>query len=235
MILETPLRRKLDDLRLDSDIRDALLAEMQRRFGQERAWELAGEEWLLDWARWGAFVEEVQLASGSWSAGFLIEHVGGLMKEFLFALFRVVASQEHGPQRSNAMALQALRAVGFSRGEAGGDGNNCLADSLLQLLMSHGFVAEGVDRVMACRANREHLETQAHLVPRDIHGFLDFGGYLQHDRHAQPTLEFFFDRFGCSEDLLPSAGFRVVVHARSDDDEHPGAVLGRSWNFICLI
>ena len=99
--------------------------------------------------------------------------------------------------------------------------NDCLADSLLQLLIFHGIVADDVDRKAACLANRVRLEAQEDLVPRDVDGCLDFGGFLQHHRHARPTVEFFCERFGCSEDVLPVAGFRLVVHARSDDDAHP--------------
>jgi hypothetical protein len=31
------------------------------------------------------------------------------------------------------------------------------------------------------------------LVPRDTNGCVDFGGYLQHHRHAEPTLKFFLN------------------------------------------
>ncbi len=222
-MLDTHLCRKLSALRLDEDIVDAVLAEMQRLFGQGLAWELAGAEWLLSWGRWELFVEEVQRAAGSWSEGLLVHHARRLIKEFLFALCRVVASQvgRGGPVRTNEGALQELRAAGFVRREAMMWGNNCLADSLLQLLIFHGIVAEGVGRKTACSVNRARLEEQEDLVPRDVHGCVDFGGYLQHDRHAQPTLEFFFELFACSAEVLPAAGFRLVVHARSDDDEHP--------------
>ena len=221
-ILSTPLCKKLSDLRLDGDVMNALLAEMQARFGEDVAWELAGAEWLLAWRRWETFAEEVHVAAGSWSEGFLVVHVQRLMEEFLFALRRVVVAQERGPQRSNEEALHGLRAFGLERGvgEVWGE-NDCLADSLLQLLIFHGVVAEGVVRKTACLANRVRLEAQEDLVPRDIDGNVDLGGFLQHHRHAEPTAEFFFEWYACSEAVLPSAGFRLVVHARSDDDQHP--------------
>ena len=223
-ILETPLCRKLRALRLDGDIVDAVLAEMQRLFGQGLAWDLAGAEWLLEWGRWEVFVEEVQRAAGSWSEGLLVHHVHLRIEEFLFALRRVVAAQveQGGAERTNEGALEVLRAAGFQRGVGRIWGeNDCLADSLLQLLIFHGVVADDVDRKTACLANRVRLEAQEDLVPRDIDGCVDFGGFLQHHRHARPTVEFFLEWFGCSGEVLPVAGFRLVVHARSDDEAHP--------------
>ena len=221
-ILWTPLARKFADLRLDQDIAASVLAWMQERFGQGFAWELACAPWLLAWARWESFVEEVQVAAASWSEGLLVFHARVKIEELLFALQRVVLSQQPRPQRSNTAALHQLLAAGLERrdGMVWGE-NDCLADSLLQLLIFHGVIPEGVDRKAACLANRARLEAVAELVPRDMDGRVDFGGYLQHHRHAQPTLDFFIEWFACPEVVLPSAGFRLVVHARSDDDETP--------------
>ena len=142
-ILSTPLARKLAGLRLDEDIAVSVLAEMQMRFGQGLAWELARAPWLLEWARWQNFVEEVQVAAGSWSEGLLVFHVKGKIEELLFALQRVVMAQQPRPERSNDAALNQLLAAGLERrdGKVWGE-NDCLADSLLQLLIFHGVVPD---------------------------------------------------------------------------------------------
>ena len=119
-MLDTHLCRKLSALRLDEDIVDAVLAEMQRLFGQGLAWELAGAEWLLSWGRWELFVEEGQRAAGSWSEGLLVHHARRLIKEFLFALCRVVASQVgRGGARANERGCAPGAACGRFRAEGG--------------------------------------------------------------------------------------------------------------------
>ncbi len=149
-------------------------------------------------------------------------HVAPVLGEFLFALFRVVAAQVPDPARSNEEAILTLLGAGLVCGTGQvWDDNACMADSLLQLLIFHGVVPEDAERKSACLANRAHLEARPELVPRDRDGHEVYGGYLQHHRHAEPTLQFFIAWFACSPEVLPAAGFRLVVHARSDDEAHP--------------
>ncbi len=221
-LLQTRLATKLRLLGLEEDVLQPVLAEMQRKFGEGLAWQLAGKEWLLDWERWALFVSEVQVQKQTWNEGVFVFHVWPVVGEFLFALSRVVAAQMPDAVRSNDEAIRTLRDAGLVCGTGQVWGHNaCLMDSLLQLLMFHGVVREDVDRYSACKANREHLEARPELVPRDVHGHEDYGGYLQHHRHAEPTLQFFIAWFACSPEVLPAAGFRLVVHARSDDQAHP--------------
>ena len=195
------LALKLRGLNLDGGILEAVLAELEHEFGLVVALALSGEQWLLDWERWAVFVGEVRAEAQTWSAGFLVIHARHVIKEFFFALRRVVLSQQAGWQehtRSDAEALGSLQAAGFRHvvGQVWGR-NQCLADSLLQTLIAHELVAGEVDRRKACQENRAHLEAHEALVPRDIHGNVDLGGYLQHHRHAAATLKFFLEHFGC--------------------------------------
>ena len=221
-LLQTRLATKLRLLRLEEDILLPVLAEMQMKLGEVLALKVAGEQWLLDWERWGLFVAEVQVQKQTFTEGVFVLHVAPVLGEFLFALFRVVAAQVPDPARSNEEAILTLLGAGLVCGTGQvWDDNACMADSLLQLLIFHGVVPEDAERKSACLANRAHLEARPELVPRDRDGRQVYGGYLQHHRHAEPTLQFFFEWFACSPEVLPAAGFRLVVHARSDDEAHP--------------
>ena len=62
----------------------------------------------------------------------------------------------------------------FGKGEVWGQ-NDCLADSLLQLLVAHGVLDESIsrdERREACRLNRCLLETSVdeRLRPRSVYG-----------------------------------------------------------------
>ena len=218
-ILQTRLCRRLVELRLEEDILEAVLGQLQVMFGQGRAWELANRAGFADVERWEHFVADVQQAKNSWSEGLFIVHVQRHVSELLFALQRAFGVEK---EISNEEAKDVLRLAGFEYriGKIWGE-NDCLADSLLQLLIFHGLVPEGSDRKRACLDNRVRLESSPDLVPRNIRGRLDFGGFLQHHRHAEATLDFFFERFASCMDLLPAAGVRLLVHTRSDDEEHP--------------
>ena len=73
--------------------------------------------------------------------------------------------------------------------------NQCLADSLLQLLVHHRLVPADVDREGLCALNRIELESDEVTVPRSRDGVKDPGGFLEHNRHAGPSLQFFLQVF----------------------------------------
>jgi hypothetical protein len=219
----THLYGKLVALYLDAvDVVVPLLGELQQIFGQGVAWELAQSDWLVAWPRWDNFAEEFLIAAGRCGGGSLSDPVSlMLLRELLFALQRFVRNRSVG-RLTDQGKIDALRALGFewSHGEIWGK-NNCLADSILQLLIKHGLVASEVDRKAACWANRVAIENKAELVPRRQNGSVWFGGYLQHHRHAEAIIRFFFDRFRCRAADLPAAGFVVYCHANYDDNDHP--------------
>jgi hypothetical protein len=197
---------------------------MLYRFGDRKAWQLVDDDdddWLLVWDRWVAFASELQELRVTWDceACLFLDHVKHLLQELLFALFRVVDAQAPVSDVTNDERLAELEARGFTKrnGQVWGE-NDCLADSLLQLLISSNVVPEGVDRELACKQNRWNLERQPALVPRTRSGRKDLGGMLQHHRHATATLHFFLDWFSCDLLSFPVSGVRLSVHARYDGD-----------------
>jgi hypothetical protein len=197
---------------------------MLYRFGDRKAWQLVDDDdddWLLVWDRWVAFASELQELRVTWDceACLFLDHVKHLLQELLFALFRVVDAQAPVTDVTNDERLAELEARGFTKrnGQVWGE-NDCLADSLLHLLISSNVVPEGVDRELACKQNRWHLERQAALVPRTRSGRKDLGGMLQPHRPATATLRFFLDWFSCDLLSFPVSGVRLSVHARYDGD-----------------
>ena len=81
--------------------------------------------------------------------------------------------------------------------------SDCLADSLLQLLVAHDILPEeinengGCDRDLACAANRDHLwwHENRDLRPKNYAGVEDYETYLEHDRHADEIVSFFMEWF----------------------------------------
>ena len=80
----------------------------------------------------------------------------------------------------------------------------------------------GIDRQVACLANRARLEAVPETRAQGHERLCGFWWLLATSPACGTDVEvFFFEWFSCSERVLPSAGFRLVVHARSDDDDHP--------------
>ena len=215
VLLGTRLGNRLQELSLGGTVLEALLAQLQQIFGDGAAYALADDtEWVVTWNRWESFAVEVLEHGAELGDALLTE-----MRDLLFAFSRIAADNVEQPERTNEEALHDLFARGFERrrGHVWGE-NQCLADSLLQLLIFHGLVDENVDRKHLCAENRRELEDDPITVPRNRWGQWDFGGYLQHDRHAEPTLRFFLGQAASSLRRVPAAGFRLIVHARSDHE-----------------
>ena len=131
--------------------------------------------------------------------------------------------------RTDAERLNELQRGGLDRrvGRVWGR-NDCCADSLLQLLIVHGILPEDIsepERDAACEANRFAL---VHGVgenrPRDLRGRDDPSAFLEHDRHAEPTVEFFMRWF--NQRLLrelPDEGIELTVYSRVDSPTLPPA------------
>jgi hypothetical protein len=144
---------------------------------------------------------------------------------------------------SDDETLRDLERLGFRKGDGKVWGDSqCLADSLLQLLQEYGVLSMAIsdkERKDACAENRRRLNVHLDLAlrPRARCAFtgVDMGedpwAYLQHDVHAEPTVEFFLEWFGEAGKRtgeLPAGGIKLMVFSRFDS-----ALGGRSVLRIC--
>ena len=100
---------------------------------------------------------------------------------------------------------QLLREENLKKHEASGAGNNCLAHSLLKVLLHERFFPPmtAAEELELCEKNRRALVRHAdeRLRPRvrDANNSIVAGArheaaFLQHDLHAAPTVQFFFEQ-----------------------------------------
>ena len=214
-------------LHLPGDLVAATCRALEENLGVGAARALASEPWFVELERWRFFAIDVLdvLQEEDDPIAMLVEL--GMLQELVFGVCRtavVQASQDVVVRTTDEEALHALRAQGWSKGvgQVWGE-NDCLADSLLQLLQLHeilsGDCADGslsdAARKDACVENRKALCGNRRLRPRRANGQPDYGAFLQHDLHAAPTIEFFISRFGVKRGV-PSGGIDILVHTRSD-------------------
>ena len=104
-----------------------------------------------------------------------------------------------------------------------------MADSLLQLLIAQAVLPADIsepEREAACEANRHALvhSDRPALRPRNLRGAEDPGAFLEHDRHAEATVDFFLRWFGNRRlRHLPDEGIDLTVYSRVDSDALPAA------------
>jgi hypothetical protein len=228
--------------RLPPFLYEGVLGALQCEY-KARVRDILASGWSQDWEQWDCLVKEVD--------GFM--DVGGeacLAEEFaleavrrcLRAHVRLAVQNSHADARSDTEALQELRALGFERGRGeifrdaeDRPANQCLADSLLQLLIRHGCLRGDIGeptRKEACAENRRRLvEGPVALRPTDRCPFTGArvagespGAFLQHDVHAEPTVRFFMEWFalrGCVLRGLPAEGIQLVVRSRFDSETLP--------------
>ena len=104
-----------------------------------------------------------------------------------------------------------------------------MTDSLLQLLIAHGVLAGDIteeERDTACEANRHELvhSTLPQRRPRHLRGRDDPRAFLEHDRHAEASVQFFLRWFAgrCVQEL-PDDGIELTVYSRFDSETLPAA------------
>ncbi len=147
-------------------------------------------ERLKDWSAW----EEVALEltkSGNMSLGtlnnFLLRLSARLPTDASLTL----------PVRSDEERMVELRKEGWARdrGQTWGR-NDCMADTLLQLLAFHGvFDAISLpERDEACALSRGHI-TASDVPPRTSSRGAEPTAFLEHDRHAAMTVAFLCEHF----------------------------------------
>ena len=97
--------------------------------------------------------------------------------------------------------------------------NDCLADSLLQLMVHHSLLCEmsESERREGCAAAREALSTSEELLPQHRPQGTVF---LQENIHSEPVVNFFLKFFeDRHRDPLPGAGIRIITHSVWNWDE----------------
>ena len=136
---------------------ETLLASLQQCFGFAGAFVFADDTpWVFEWNRWERFAEEVQVHGAELNDVLMTE-----LRDLFFAMGRIAADNVAVPERTNMQAIAELR---LSQGLVCGQGevwgaNQCLADSLLQLLVHHRLGPADVDREGLCTLNRNELES----------------------------------------------------------------------------
>lgn len=233
---------------LPSDLREGLLLALQSVYGASCQSVLA-MEWSCLWIGWDS--RKLDGSSGD-------PHDGDGLRQLLGAFDLADESIRHSDAVSEAIYDVLLRHVRLAhqqravdhpsdeqrkadlsrQGLTVGQGqiwatNNCLSDSLLQLLREAGFVDLSVDahqRREACWALREELKSlpegsSERPRKRDPMRSFDMGydpdAFLQPDVHGGYAL-CFFERYFREKGLLcrglPSVGVRISVHSRFDSD-----------------
>ena len=222
-----------EECRIPSDVADMVFQGLQQAFGKDGAQKLAQAPWVKELENWRNLASEVRLL-GAGSLPQAVEVCSAIVSETVFAVTRLIVQQEAATlsiNMSDQEKQQEFLARGWQwRSAAAWGENNCLADSLLQLLHLHGFVrasAEGLDeasaaeREAACNAARQHLLRSAGLMPRNAYGTAQWDAYLQHHRHAKALFEFFLGRYPQGLRQVPPGGLVLVVHARYDTLQVP--------------
>ena len=152
--------------------------------------------------------------------------------EFVRRLRKIVHENQHVTAQSDTARRQELRRMGkvFGIGAVHGH-NECLADSLLQLLEAHAFLPQHLGklsvsmRAAACRSCRGFLtsdDQEEALRPKqrtetgavaDALPSEHNRAFLQHDVHAEPVVRFFL-RYFESESSIEPQGIRILVYTR---------------------
>lgn len=228
-----------DDLsaRLPHSWGQSVLAQLEQHFGAGAGGQVLNSDWPREWAGWGECVESL-LGIETQDEEVFLAFAPSITEVTLRAFIRIAAQKVDVRVRSEEERLVELHELGLRKGVGRVHGrNDCCADSPLQLLIGHGFLSASIDeddRDAACAANRAALVTHAdatlHPRNRDPFSAVDQGlcetAFLQHDRHAEPTVLFFMDWFR-EQALhpLPASGITVSVYSRFDSAAIPAPSL----------
>ena len=155
-----------------------VLASLVEELGEERTNRIASESWVVDLENWYNFAVDVLLIPGAPAGNDeAIQAIFPKARELMFQVVRIVNQQEHlapleGTNTTDDEAIQALSASAMTLGSGNPWAqNDCLSDSLLQLLIDVGVVGAHVtpaERQIACKGLRNHLNMHDALCPRDI-------------------------------------------------------------------
>jgi hypothetical protein len=218
---------------IPSSVASMVLDGLERAVGKPTALKLARAPWVKDLANWRNLALEVeQVRAGPCPPAPGIYNA--IVCECVFAATRLIAQQQAATLPTSASDQEKreefLASGWLWREAAAWDENDCLADSLLQLLHLHGLVLAGPkgvgeasvrERKEGCSAARQHLLRSPSLMPRNQYGRAQWDAYLQHHRHAAALVEFFLERYPPGRAQIPPGGLALVVHARYDTPQVP--------------
>ena len=174
-------------------------------------------DWSTTWDGWQEAGHFLHLVDADVSAQADVIH--DCIKRFCSIALANVTPQA----KSDCARRNELHASGKVIGEGlVFDENACLADSLLQLLAAHGFLARDLcanttmakkRRKDACQQARlflvNHADPSLRPLLRDALGNAlnaepeeHARAFLEHDRHAMALTDFFLDHFGSSKIVL---------------------------------
>ena len=233
---------------LHLDLREGLLEALGESYGESSANFLA-QEWSTIWVGWDSRKLDGSCGDPSDGAGLLQTlstfDLNDESVRFSDSVLQAIINVVHRHVRlanihrvvqhpSDEKRKEALRREGLTVGCGKiWRTNNCLSDSLLQLLMEFGVVHSSLDeeqRRAACLALREHLnllpeDSMERPRDRDVMSGTDLGlkpdAFLQPDVHGASALRFFqryFDEKGLLRTHLPPSGVRIVVRSRFDSE-----------------
>jgi len=231
---------------LPRQIVDGLLSAFQLEYGK-KAGKILSEGWSRDLELWGDLEKNLHRlgVSNVYTEACDSDDVMECIRACLRAHVRLAANCTQAVVADSDMeTIARLSTLGYEYGRGcvwtdrqrrddellRFSTNQCLADSLLQLLQRQGILSNDIsvaERIEACAENRRRLASHADPVlrprVRDAATGADRGedpyAYLQHDVHAEPTVLFFLEWFGAKGKVLrelPSGGIRVTVFSRFD-------------------
>jgi hypothetical protein len=193
---------------------EGILGVLEEEYGQQSARQVLAQPWSRDWAQWEDLQTDLCDLGVTPGCADALERdeVLKCVQGRLRAHVRLAVQNAAVVARSDGETQMDLRRLGYEPGHGEvWDDSQCLADSLLQLLKEYGVLSGDIseaERKDACAENRRRLNGHGNhaLRPRRRCAFTnadlgeDARAYLQHDVHAEPTVEFFLEWFADAED-----------------------------------
>ena len=205
-------------------IANSVFTALSHLYGEKQTIELFQSEWLADctdrWSNFGDVIARQLKTQGCNYFQPAVHQADSEYKDLVWALTRFVLANNTLTAKlsqSDAAQLDVLSSSkGLKRLGAAVQNNNCLIDSLFQLLRIHGLAENIDDRPKRCQAVREHLCSTTDTFPRNPDGCKNPKAFLEHSRHAAIIVEQLLDDRRVNRPSLD-----LVVHARYDTLKSP--------------
>ena len=212
-----------------------ILAQLSREYGHVPTMVMLNADWSRAWNGWEELRADLLVFDSLPDPDAFIEAAAMRTQSCLRQFLRLAINNRDVESLTEAQRLSQLREAPYHLEKGCGSvhgRNDCCADSLLQLLVDAGFLSNLSEpaRERACLRNREALcqHENAALRPRRRDPVTnrviceDGGAYLEHDVHAEPTINFFMEHLRDKVlRPLPEEGLRVNVYSRLDSAEIP--------------